>query len=518
MDTTAVAAAFDEAVLDCVPWALAAEGVEQEALNERPTYVKSILLHDARRMDSFPGLTEHLDRVGQTKQRVGFDTIPDQSTLYRSAVRLSEAGYRDRITAAAKRAAFAAARNGVPTPDPVRTAHELEMPTVVDERAISSHTERAAILNWMDYLLDDLLAPISFGRASNSSFTIKQIIGAFAQAALVNSLNSARPTALWYYSEDEIPTASQVSGLVRQLTHRDILEMFTEVTQVFLEKLRRWNFLQRPVGVAIDKTWFSWGGKGEPSRGEHGLIGETDQVDTGRGWCFATLCVTNSDARFALGQDLLSFKNEGAKKMRRFLQLFDEIGEIERIYADREFESADVVRICRDVVRSNWVVRVRNLSRNAVKDIRNDTSVGESAFRESIEFADLNMKPNFYLCPTPEDHRKAGGVSHFAFLTDLSRGELDQLDLYHRYQTRWSVETFYRQLKHRFGASTESPSPELRLFIFNIGTLFYNIHTLLNRARSPEFGIRLDVPYYQVLQGLIESIYTRRSNPTGVEA
>jgi len=49
----------------------------------------------------------------------------------------------------------------------------------------------------------------------------------------------------------------------------------------------------------------------------------------------------------------------------------------------------------------------------------------------------------------------------------------------------------------------------MRLFLLQIATLCYNIHTLLNRATSPKYALRLDVPYYEVLLAMVDVVYTR---------
>jgi hypothetical protein len=95
------------------------------------------------------------------------------------------------------------------------------------------------------------------------------------------------------------------------------------------------------------------------------------------------------------------------------------------------------------------------------------------------------------------------------FMTDLSPDETDLRSIYYIYQKRWSIETFFDQLKNDLAAPSNSPSAELRFCLLNIAALYYNFHTLMNRAPSPTYGLRLDVPFYEVLIAIVDVVYTR---------
>ncbi|MFC6861864.1 transposase [Halomicroarcula sp. GCM10025817] len=499
--------AFDSALLAVADRALTEEGVSVSELPKPEKYVKALLVHDAWKMNSYPALRTHLVEATATARLLGFETVPDQSSFWRASAALEEDGYRDPIRAAATRAVHAVFRWTTVTPQDVVEAHALDHLPHIDERAVAGGTRRTAIQNWIDHVLDKLLAPISFDRASNMQYTVREIVAAVAQATLVNGLKSSRPTAAWYYDTEDIPSAAQVSSLLGGVTPAETLWMFTDVNQRFIDLASDLGFFARDYDYALDTSWVKWDGKHEGREGELKLIENPKQGESGIGWLFAGLCVSERDARFAFGIDLVEKKSETTEQLRYLLRKAEQVGGVGRVHIDREFYDGDAVRMCRTVAGLNWVIRAKRKGEAAT--LLDSTPVGESAFKRGVGFSDVTPNPNLYVHPIPEAVRTDGGNTHMAFLTDLSPDLTDLDSIYERYQNRWNVETFFRQLKHDHSPVTRTPYPSLRLFLLNLGTLFYNIHTLINRARSPEYGLRLDVPFYEVLIAIVNTTYTR---------
>ncbi|MFC6718901.1 transposase [Natrialbaceae archaeon GCM10025896] len=286
--------------------------------------------------------------------------------------------------------------------------------------------------------------------------------------------------------------------------------MFTEVNRRFIRFASTLGFFDRAYDYALDPTWITWGGDGGPGNEEMMLIENPEECDTGKGWCFTALAVMDLDARFALGVDLAPDKSQRTGQFRRMLRVAAREGGVGRVHIDREFFDGDAVRLCRAVAKRNWVIQAKIPKKGAVASVINETPIGESEFYKGVPFSDVTPNPNVYVHSVPEWLREQnGGHPHMAFLTDLTPEDVDLSDIYETYLKRWSIETFFRQLKHEFASQTESASPTLRLFLLNVATLFYNMHALMNRAVGPEYGLRLDVPYYDVLISVVEATFTR---------
>jgi len=502
--TSESAAEFDKTILKLAERTLREEGLLLDELPGKPRRVQALLLHDAWAMDSHPGLVEHLDETEATARRLGFGSIPDQSTFWRTHDALCEEGYRGNIQNAATRAVHAAARHGITIPESALKAHGLDVSVPIDEREVAGATRRAAIRNWVDSLLDELLEPISFDRLENLRHAVEAIIAAVAQGAYAHGLNSARPTASWYYETGEVPTAGQVSRLLRGIDSQEILRMFTDINRRFIRIASEYGFFDRDYNYALDTSWVMYEGK---HVGEDGELKLMENPKDGTAWLFAALCVMDVDARFALGLDLVEDKSETTEQFRFLLRTAAREGGVNRVHIDREFYDGDAVRMCRAVAGRNWVIRAKRKGEAA--ELLEETPEGESNTRKNIDFADVTPDPNLYVYPVPEKFRDEDGNTHMAFLSDLDPDDIDIGEIFETYSKRWSIETLFRQLKQDVGVETSSPYPEMRLFLLQIATLCYNIHTLLNRATSPKYALRLDVPYYEVLLAMVDVVYTR---------
>jgi len=505
--STESAAEFDRKILKFAERSLHAEGLTFEELPGKPRRLRALLLHDAWAMDSHPGFVEHLEETEATARRLGFSSIPDQSTFWRTADTLCEDGYRENIQNAATRAVHAAARRGTTIPGSALKAHGLDVSVPIDEREVAGATRRAAIRNWVDSLLDELLEPISFDRSENLRHTVEAIIAVVAQGAYAHGLNSARPTASWFYETSEIPTAGHVSRLLRSVDTQEILRMFTDINRRFIQIASAHGFFDRDYNYALDTTWVTYEGKRVGEDGELKLIENPKQGKEGIGWLFAALCVMDVDARFALGLDLVEDKSETTEQFRFLLRTAAREGGVSRVHIDREFYDGDAVRMCRAIAGRNWVIRAKQLGEAA--ELLAETPEGESNVRTNIDFADVTPGPNLYVYPIPEGLRDENGNTHMAFISDLDPDDIDIGEIFETYSKRWSIETLFRQLKHDVGVETSSPYPVMRLFLLQIAMLCYNIHTLLNRATSPKYALRLDVPYYEVLLAMVDVVYTR---------
>ena len=509
--TYEIAKTFDATMLDVAEVALSVEETSFADLPIKPRHVKTVMLLDAWGVNSRREIVEHLDDHEDITTRIGYDTAPSNSTVARAAKSLEAVGHRDTIRAAATRSVHAVTRAGIQLPDSVAVAHGLDVPPIIDEALIEPETRRAAIRNWVSTVLDEVLAPITFDRAENTQFSVRAIIAAIAQAALVNGGVRAGPAAAaWYYDESDIPTAGHVSALLAGLNRDDIGRMFTLATERFLDVIGELGFFDEERDIACDPTWVTWWGEDDSDDPDSKLLRNPEECESGYGWCFSTVSLTDSDARFAVGIDIAGDKTERSPQFRRLMRPIKQRDSVGRVHIDREFFSAPAVRACRAIADDNWVIRAKQLSKGEVAEVIEATPVDESRFQSNVEFGGLSVAPNLYVHPVPENLQNRYQMSpQIAFLTDLSPAECDMADLFETYQYRWSAETFIRQLKHEYTPNTQSPNHNTRLFLFHLGTLLYNLHTLINRAASPQYALRLDVTYYEVLLGVVDSTFTR---------
>jgi len=92
--------------------------------------------------------------------------------------------------------------------------------------------------------------------------------------------------------------------------------------------------------------------------------------------------------------------------------------------------------------------------------------------------------------------------NHEAYLTGRTPSELLADGVHSKYYQRWGVEENINQISNDFLLRIESAKPKLRLYGVNIAILLENWHTLINRAPSPELGLRLSTTHSELLEAI----------------
>ena len=496
---------FDISIIKTLGRAFRAEKTSIEEASICNEKLRSLVLHEVWGMDSWPRLQRHLEQSDPVSRAIGYQTVPNQSTFYRAAKSCDF--YPDIIEQVATRAVHVAVRHDIEIPTEVDKKYRLASLAAIDEGSIPWDLEKRVLVNWVDYLLAELLEGEIFGRAENRKYSPKQILGGLTQAAYVGSFNAIQRAGCWHYTVEEIPTPSHVRELICDMDTNEISAIFDKINTRFIELATHLGFYSKPYTYAFDTTWIDAGDHQEEEL--TGTISNPKGGETGEGWLFAAINTVNLDARFTPGISLIRDKSEKSNQLRRLLRVVSQSKSIKRVLADRGFYESDAVKACRDACGRNWIIRAQHKQQGEVAEYIDNTPEGVSEFYPDVEFASIMPKPNLFVHYVPEDAQKWAGGTHVGFLTDLSPELINIDSVFHIYRNRWSIETFNRQLKNDFNVPTKSSSQLIRFFLLQIQTFVYNIHTLINRALSPKLAIPLDVTYDQVLKAITESAFTR---------
>jgi hypothetical protein len=495
---------FDDAIFEMLPTALDEEGLQPAELDISLRYFYSLIIKESRNISSNKGIVNYLNSKPNLARKIGFGTVPkDQSTFWHHYEKVDN----NVVAPVVRRLVHAAHRNGIEVPERTRQGYHLGEHQLIDVTKLSQESENQALQNWIDEILDNVIEPVTFGRAENISYTEREIIGATALAALINGPYSAPKIGSWLFNNTDIIGGSHLYTLIESLEKQEIDEMFRGINISIIRYASQLGLLDHAQHIALDTTWVNWSGKG--NNGDLKLINNPKRCESDRGWCFAALALMSNKNRFVLGIDLVLDKSETIDIFHGQLRDVYKAGvNIGRIHTDREFYSGDAVDMCRAVTGNDYAIRVKmgkdGEPPEKVKSM--ELSPGEADIIEDVEFA--NLKPNINVCGQKIPKNSEKEVEIMGFLTDLTDDDVQPSSLYHTYNSRWSVESFFKQLKNGLAPRTKSPDPMARLFLFNIGCVFYNLHVLINRARSPEYGYRLDVTYYQILIAIAYSVFS----------
>jgi len=98
--------------------------------------------------------------------------------------------------------------------------------------------------------------------------------------------------------------------------------------------------------------------------------------------------------------------------------------------------------------------------------------------------------------------------THETYFMDKSFQDVDPDRLFDRYHQRWGIESTNDLLKNSFIPLSQSRLPEDRVFNMNLGILFQNWYTLINRVTSPELQHRLDPKPQEVLKAFQDVVWS----------
>jgi hypothetical protein len=496
---------FDVAVAEVIDRAYRATGTPMSDIPVDNDRLAALTLHEAWGFNSCPALEEHLESSTTVRHAIGATEVPDQSTLNRTMKRCEY--YPETVREAATRAVHAVSRNGIPLPTDVTDSGIVGPQWTVEN--IPLYVENRALVNWMDFILPRILDGIHFHRGRNRSLSASQLLAAFAQAATTGSLESVPRVASWIYNLREVPSPDYLRRLPRSFTTKELSQTFRQLHNNFVEMAANIGFFEDPCLYAIDTTWIAH----EKADGEK-IINNPKQGDNKQGRCYAVLSAVNYDARFVFGIDLITNKGDTVQQFEGMFREVQVPSGVKGILADRGFHSAEAIRFCREVSPDGrrWIIRAQKKHNSDVaEEFKRCSERDVDSHRVKISMNEISPNPTLFIYKIPENAKKWDAGSYVGFLSDMRKDEIESSEVYDIYRRRWSQESSLAEIKNHFELPIESKSPELQLFLLNIQTVLYNIHTLINRARSPRLGLALDPTYHQTLNAVSEAVFTRNA-------
>jgi hypothetical protein len=506
--------AFDNAVLDVADRSLDAAGINATTAPIEPPYLYAFLLHDVWGFNSRLKLRRHLEAHPSIAERLGMEELPSSSALYRRAQKLEDEDVTDALQEASERAVHAVWRNGYNIPESVLKHWDLDAATALDEYAVSEATRRTAIRNWVELLLGDAADALTFHRASNAAYSIKEYLGVMAHSALQNiGITAVQDTAGWLYNSDDFPGGDSLIKQVKDddLDLADIETQFAAANAAVFERADALGFFGEPLDFAYDTVDVTWWGY--PTGATVGK--RRPATDATPDWVYCVLIAVTTDARLCFGVNLVKSKDLYDRALDDQLQTATTYADIRHLYADKEFYDGGVIETLRRHIGDGWVIKAQR--RDRVKEFIGDLLENEPGYRESLPVTSATPNPSAFAVPNDASGQqmlaqfsgetsKGGGDgatdTHTVYLTDRDAENLTAEELDDRYDQRWSVETAMRQYRHDMHPVCHSGDVKIRVYCANTAMLFLNWHALINKSLSPELNLPLTVTHQELLTAI----------------
>ncbi len=472
---------------------------------------------------------------------------------------------QEAFDAAIVRAIYAVFRNGIKVPGSVSDKYGFDAVTPpLYERAVPRSVEQDALRNWVQLLFDETIRPLTFHREEPRT-SIEQYLGLFAASALCNcGFQTVANVFDYVFPRPNIPKGSGVGKYIKNdlplngmqvalenTEKRAITEQFDATHRATFKLAEKYGFFTDQRSLAVDLYRIEWNGAendltvNRPPKSENDVRSQ---------WTYAVFGVIDTEARFTLGARWLPDKSTYPRVVNELAPIANDFVDVEALYADSELISGALINSFRGIAGPDWAVRAPN-HRTVISQLKKCTpenhigyvptvswnttpSPGAVAYPYNssnpslVEFTarqlkrddpfDTNNQKDFSDYEnredTPEpslqtltekfdDPESEPGIgdesTHAVYLTDRSLPEHSGGGIHFPYYQRWAIEESINQISNNFMALIHSENENLRLYGVNVAILFQNWHTLINRALSPELGLRRTVTHQELLMAIL---------------
>jgi len=545
---------IDHALLDLMDRVLTAEGQSMESIDIADKYIECLYLRAARGL-SDEEITEHLVNEDggepEIRARIGIQSNLNRTTLYKKRVKLEENDPKAlrSIENAATRAVIIIYQAGLEISESVCNTHNLPQESLdagLSEIDVVRDVEQIAARNWAKIFLDDIISPLTFNRGK-TGIEYEKFVGLCAHCALQNiAPDGARETLDYIYPRENLPDGSTLIKYINELGPEfknpehtedpyypsELVEQFDSCYDRFFDMAQNLGFLENRQLIVSDLTKIPTSVDKDSYSGQYSPIiggsGDSDQSEKDGSWQFQFISLSGSHAPFVRSIEPIYSGNQMQIRLGKQLNHIseDDYMKIHLLVCDKGYYKKDVVKACRNIVGSNWVICAEE--GGDIEDIIQKAPDGKPYPKPSIEFGGtpIQPKPSAFAYPNTDpvnvDHNDlsdfVSGISgsesrerftyqdtnssHIAYITDMDLNKDVMRKIHVLYRQRKSVEPTIGQTKEIHMPYTESVDPAVRFYFISMAGLFYNMHHLAKRTLSPQYAVPLDLSGKEMLSAI----------------
>ena len=431
------------------------------------TLFRLFLLKELHGWDHETALVEYLSQQPDLCNRLGLETIPDQSTLWRSWHERFSADLRDTVKTAARTILIKAQNAGITVPhEPERTIcsrgddSEHSNPddqTVLEQaEAVTDHTSRV------------VFPAFSLDRGDgceiheNAYWNLQTYLGLRENLAV----NEGARSFIHESNRDRTPLGHAHREHIRDLSIGQIREMYRQAVTQLLDEVAATEEFFRAGIVAIDIT------EADPFTGDRTghkdeIIGTKESTDE-YAYQWATIQLVGNAVPLVLDARPVR-KGESRKEIvKDLLDSAEELLHVDNVLMDREFDSQHVLEMISQrglsyVVPKRMQTSEKAQAKRLLHRDRDRYETDRKLHLGKNEWHKTTLVYRRKENSEHEDHRQ-----YSVFMTNRGSGHLTE------YGYRWEIESGYKSIK-RFMAATTSKHFGLRFFYFAFACLLYSI-------------------------------------------
>ncbi|MHC3381915.1 transposase [Haloarcula sp. H-GB5] len=412
-------------------------------------------------------LVTYLTHHPELCEQLGLETVPDQSTLWRTWNERFTAELRETIEATARTVLIKAQNAGVAVPrEPERT-----FPSEDDE-ADKSNPDDQTILNEAasvtNHISRIVFPSFSLNRDEgceiheNAYWDLQTYLGLRERLAA----NEGARSFVYESTRDRTPLGHAHREHIRDLSIEQIREMYRQAMNRLLDEVAETEEFFRAGIIAIDIT------EADPFTGdrtghEDEIIGTKEKTDQ-YAYQWATVQLVGNAVPIVLDARPVR-KGESRKEIvEDLLNSAEELVHIDNVLMDREFDSQHILEMLSQRGLSYVVPKRMQTSEKA--QAKRLLHRGQDRYEtdRNLHLGKNEWHETTLIYRRKEDAEHDDHRQYSVFMTNTSSAYLTE------YGYRWEIESGYKSIK-RFMAATTSKDFGLRFFYFAFACLLYSI-------------------------------------------
>ncbi|QGX93790.1 transposase [Haloplanus rallus] len=434
---------------------------------EMPQLFRAFLLKEVYGWGHETALVEYLRQHSETRCSLGFDAIPDQSTLWRSWNKRFSADLRETVERTARTLLINAQNAGVAVPrDPEpKLQYHNDEPSSTDPDDQTVLEEAAKIT---DHVSRVVFPAFSLDRGKgceiheNAYWDLQTYLGLRERLAA----NEGARSFVYESTRDRTPLGHAHREQIRDLSVEQVRAMYQQAITRLLNEVAETEQFFRAGIVAIDIT------EADPFTGnrtghEDEIIGTKEKTDE-YAYQWASVQLVGNAVPLVLDARPVRKGETRLEIVEDLLDSAEELVHVDNVLMDREFDSQHVLEMISQRGLSYVVPKRMQTSEKAQAKrlLRRDQDRYETD--RKLHLGKNEWHETTLIYRRKEDSEHDDHRQYSVFMTNCGSGHLTE------YGYRWEIESGYKSIK-RFMAATTSKDFGLRFFYFAFACLLYSI-------------------------------------------
>jgi IS4 transposase len=412
-------------------------------------------------------LVTHLENHPDLRQRLDFQTVPDQSTLWRSWNKRFSADLHETVKRTARTTLINAQNAAVAVPrDPKQKLQYHDGEAVETDPDDQTVLEDAAKIS--DHVSRVVFPPFSLNRGEgceiheNAYWDLQMYLGLRERLAA----NEGARSFVYESTRDRTPLGHAHREHIRDLSIDQVREMYRQAITRLLNEVAETEQFFRAGIVAIDIT------EADPFTGdrtghEDEIIGTKEKTDE-YAYQWATVQLVGNAVPLVLDARPVRRGESRKEIVEDLLDSAEELVHVDNVLMDREFDSQHVLEMISQRGLSYVVPKRMQTSEKAQAKRLLQRDQDRYETDRKLHLGKNEWHETTLIYRRKEDSEHDDHRQYSVFMTNCGSGHLTE------YGYRWEIERGYRSIK-RFMAATTSKDFGLRFFYFAFACLLYSI-------------------------------------------